>query len=308
MAATSLSDPWARPIWRSMLFVPAHVDRFVARAHERGADAVILDLEDSVPLAQKAQAREALAARAAAVAGHGTPVLVRVNAEAGWATQDIDAAVGAAVHAIVLPKVESQQQVLAADRQVGVCEKRLGLRPGHTWLIAQIEDVAALPQLDAIATSSPRLLGLILGSEDFCASAGMVPTPATLFGPNQMVAFACRRAGILPLGFPSSIAEFSDLQAFAVQIALARDLGFVGAFCIHPAQVPVLNAGFSPSADELAHAQGVVDAFENAQREGRGAVEFAGKMVDLPVVLRARDLLRRAAPMPHSTSPGDTSS
>lgn len=293
-----------------MLFVPAHIDKFVARAHERGADAVILDLEDSVPLAQKAQAREALAGRAAAVAGRGTPVLVRVNAEAACAANDIDAAVGAAVGAIVLPKVDSPEQVLAADRQVSACEQRLGLRPGHTWLIAQIEDVAALPQLDAIAASSPRLLGMILGSEDFCASAGMVPTPATLFGPNQMVAFACRRAGILPLGFPSSIAEFSDLQDFAGQIALARDLGFVGAFCIHPAQVPALNAGFSPSAGELAHAQGVVSAFETAQREGRGAIEFAGKMVDLPVVLRARELLRRAATMPKPMNPstGDTSS
>lgn len=310
MAAIPTSDERARPVWRSMLFVPAHVERFVARAHERGADAVILDLEDSVPLAQKAQAREALAVRAVTVSGHGTRVLVRVNAEAGLAAQDIDAAVGAAVCAIVLPKIDSPQQVLAADRLVSGCEQRLGLRPGHTWLIAQIEDVAALPQLDAIATSSPRLLGMILGSEDFCASAGMAPTPATLFGPNQMVAFACRRAGILPLGFPSSIAEFSDLDAFAAQIALARDLGFVGAFCIHPAQVPALNAGFSPSAAELAHAQGVVGAFENAQREGRGAIEFAGKMVDLPVVLRARDLLRRASPMPHPThsSPGDTSS
>src|SRR4051812_32461058 len=156
-------DELARPIWRSMLFVPAHVDKFVARAHERGADAVILDLEDSVPLAQKGQAREALALHAAAVAGRGTAVLVRVNAEAGMATQDIDAAVGAAVRAIVLPKVDTPHQVIAADRQVAACERRLGLQAGHTWLIAQIEDVSALPQLDAIATSSPRLLGMILG-------------------------------------------------------------------------------------------------------------------------------------------------
>lgn len=303
MAAIPSLGELVRPIWRSMLFVPAHVDKFVARAHERGADAVILDLEDSVPLAQKAQAREALAVRAAAVAAHGTAVLVRVNAEAGMAMQDIDAAVGASVRAIVLPKVDTPQQVLAAARQVEACEQKLSLQPGHTWLIAQIEDVSALPHLDAIATSSPRLLGMILGSEDFCASAGMVPTPATLFTPNQMVAFACRRAGILPLGFPSSIAEFSDLQAFAAQVGLARDLGFVGAFCIHPAQVPVLNEGFSPSARELAHAEGVVMAFETAQREGRGAIEFAGKMVDLPVVLRARELLRRAAAMPHPTNP-----
>ncbi|CAN5528222.1 CoA ester lyase [soil metagenome] len=295
----------AQPVWRSMLFVPAHVDKFVARAHERGADAVILDLEDSVPLALKPQAREGLAVRAASVAAHGTAVLVRGNADAGTAALDIDAAVGAAVQALVLPKVDTPVAVRDAAQRVAALERQLGLPDGHTWLIAQIEDVAALPHLDAIAASSPRLLGMILGSEDFSASAGMSPTPATLFGPNQMVAFACRRAGILPLGFPASIAEFADVDAFAAQIRLARDLGFVGAFCIHPAQVPVLNEGFSPSARERAHAEGLIAAFDAAQRDGRGAVEYAGKMVDLPVVARAHELLRRAVHIPAQQPTGD---
>lgn len=302
MMAAPDSQP---PVWRSMLFVPAHVDKFVACAHERGADAVILDLEDSVPLALKPQARDGLAARAAGVASHGTAVLVRVNADAAMAALDIDAAVGAAVRALVLPKVDTPATVLAAAQRVAAREHQLGLPDGHTWLIAQIEDVAALPHLDAIAASSPRLLGMILGSEDFSASAGMSPTPATLFGPNQMVAFACRRAGILPLGFPASIAEFTDIEAFAAQICLARDLGFVGAFCVHPAQVPVLNDGFSPSANERAHAEGLIAAFEAAQRDGRGAVEYRGKMVDLPVVARARELLRRAVHITAQQPTGD---
>ncbi len=288
------------PVWRSMLFVPANVDRFIARAHERGADAVILDLEDSVPLAQKDEARAGLAARAAAVAGHGTPVLVRVNA---GTDADIDAAVSPAVRAVVLPKVNDAATVQAAALRITALEAARGLSSGHTWLIAQIEDVAALPQLDAIAASSPRLLGMILGSEDFSASAGMQPTPAALLLPNQMVAFACRRAGILPLGFPASIADFDDLEAFASHIRFARELGFVGAFCIHPSQVAVLNTGFSPTPQELAHARALIAAFEQAQREGRGALEFGGKMVDAPVVARAQELLRRATPETNPAPP-----
>lgn len=282
-------------VWRSMLFVPAHVARFVERAHERGADACILDLEDSVPLAQKTSAREAVAAAATTIAGRGTPVLVRVNQPWELASADIDAAIGTDVSALVLPKVNDAATVHAVAKRIDALEAQRGLRAGHTRLIVLIEDVQALPALDAIAQSTPRMLGMILGPEDFSASAGMLPVPEALTLPNQMVLFACRRAGILPFGFPGSIADFGDAEAFAKTIRLASRLGFVGAFCIHPAQVPVLNTGFSPSADDVAHARGAIAAFEAAEREGRGAAEYRSKMVDLPVVVRARETLRRAA-------------
>jgi len=283
------------PVWRSMLFVPAHVKRFVERAYARGADACILDLEDSVPLAQKASAREAVAAAAASIVGRGTPVLVRVNQPWELAAADIDAAIGPDVSALVLPKVNDAATVHAVAERIDALEVQFGLRAGHTRLIALIEDVQALPALDAIAQSTPRMLGMILGPEDFSASAGMLPVPEALTLPNQMVLFACRRAGILPFGFPGSIADFGDAEAFAKTIRLASQLGFVGAFCIHPAQVPVLNTGFSPSSDDVAHARGAIAAFEAAEREGRGAAEYRSKMVDLPVVVRARETLRRAS-------------
>ncbi len=290
------------PIWRSMLFVPAHVPRFVERAHARGADACVLDLEDAVPLAQKAQAREAVAGAAAAIAAHGTPVLVRVNQPWELAAPDIDAAVGPAVRALVLPKVNDAATVRQVARRIDGLEAQRGLPAGHTRLIALIEDVQALPELDAIARSTPRLLGMMLGPEDFSASAGMAPVREALMLPNQLVLFACRRAGILPFGFPGSIADYGDIEAFAQTIRLARQLGFVGGLCIHPTQVAVMNAGFSPSAEELDHARGAIEAFEAAEREGRGAAEYRSKMVDLPVVLRARETLRRAAaPAPLST-------
>lgn len=296
------------PIWRSMLFVPAHVPRFVERAHARGADACVLDLEDSVPLALKAQARDAVPRAAAAIEAHGTPVLVRVNQPWEIAAPDIDAAVGPAVSALVLPKVNDDATVREVARRIDRAEAQRGLPAGHTRLIALIEDVQALSELDAIARSTPRMLGMMLGPEDFSACAGMAPVREALMLPNQMVLFACRRAGILPFGFPGSIADYGDAQAFAQTIRLARQLGFVGGLCIHPTQVAVMNAGFSPSREDIEHARGAIDAFEAAEREGRGAAEYRSKMVDLPVVARARETLRRAAlsaplSIPQETNP-----
>ena len=132
-----------------------------------------------------------------------------------------------------------------------------------------------------------------LGPEDFCVSAGMEPTAQTLLWPNQQVAFACRRAGILPFGFPGSIADFSDLSAFRQSVVLGRQLGMVGALCIHPGQVAVLNEVFAPSAAEVEYAIGLLDEHARAEVRGEGAFAYYGKMVDAPVIARARELLAR---------------
>ena len=284
-----------RPVWRSMLFVPAHVDKFVAAAHTRGADALILDLEDSVPPSHKAEARSQLAASARTVTQAGASALVRINADPTLWKDDLDAAIGPAVRALMLPKVEFARQVNEIDARVGELEQQRGLAQGHTLLIAQIEHVCSLPMMDAIATTSARLLGMILGSEDFSASAGMEPTRETLFGPNQQLVFACRRAGLLPFGFPGSISLFRDIDGFRELIRLARRMGFVGSYAIHPNQVAVMNQEFAPSAEEIAWARGLIEAWAVAQAAGRGAFEFQGRMVDPPVVARAQEVLRRAA-------------
>ena len=164
---------------------------------------------------------------------------------------------------------------------------------GHTAIIAQIEDVSALPHLDEIATSSLRLLGMTIGSEDFSASAGMEPIPEALFVPNQQVLMACRRANIMPLGFPASIADYSDVENFKTTIEFAKKLGFVGAFCVHPSQVTVLNEGFMPTKQEILHAQQLISNFEIQSKLGKAVFQFKGKMVDAPVVARATNLLNR---------------
>lgn len=282
------------PIWRSMLFVPAHVDRFVDAAHTRGADAYLLDLEDSVPLAQKIQARAGLASAAFRVSQSGAAALVRINADDALVSADIDAAVLPGVRALMVPKVESAAQVHTLDARITSLERRRGMAPGQMLLIAQIEHVNALPKLDEIATASPRIMGMILGSEDFSVSAGAEPTPEALYGPNQLVLFACRRAGILPFGFPGSISVFRDLDLFRDLIRRAREMGFVGSYAIHPLQVSVMNELFASPAEDVRHARELLAAYDEAEARGRGALEFRGRMVDMPVVLRARELVRRA--------------
>lgn len=282
------------PGWRTALFIPVHIDKFVEKAHTRGADAYILDLEDSVPLAQKEMARACVIPAARAVSQNGASALVRINLDARFALKDIEASVDEAVSAIVVPKVESAKQLQTFAEYMDALEQMRGLKKGHTAMIAMIESVAALPVLDEIAQAHPRLVAMTLGSEDFSATAGMQPLPQTLLLPNQMVAFACRRANIMPLGFPGSIADYSDLAQFRETVRFAKQLGFVGAFCIHPKQVEVLNEELTPTEAELAHAQGLLIAFEEGLAQGKGAVEYKGKMIDLPVVERARELLNNA--------------
>jgi citrate lyase subunit beta/citryl-CoA lyase len=280
--------------WRSLLFLPAHNDKFIKKAHTRGADAYILDLEDSVPFELKEQARQEVKEAASLVSKGCADVLVRVNYPLRLAIRDLEAVIDQSISAIVLPKVTSAAQVCLLAEVINELEVERNITVGHTGIIAQIEDVNALPYIDEIATSSPRLLGMTIGSEDFSASAGMEPIPEALFAPNQQVLMACRRANIMPLGFPASIADFSDTDEFSKTIAFARQLGFIGAFCIHPAQVAILNQFFVPSAEEIEHAQGLVEAFKEQSKLGKAAIEYRGKMIDPPVVLRAENLLKRA--------------
>jgi citrate lyase subunit beta/citryl-CoA lyase len=281
------------PSWRSLLFLPTHNDKFVNKAHTRGADAYILDLEDSVPIELKDAARKKVKAAALTVSQSGADALVRINSGLRFAIRDLEYAVSESVRAIVIPKVTSAAQVRLLADVIDELEIEKNIEVGQTGIIAQIEDVSALPYLDEIANSSPRLLGMTIGSEDFAASAGMEPIPEALFVPNQQVLMACRRANIMPLGFPASIADYSDVQNFKATIELASKLGFVGAFCVHPSQVIVLNQGFMPSKQEISHAQDLIETFEAQSKQGKAVIQFKGKMIDAPVVIRAKNLLKR---------------
>jgi citrate lyase subunit beta/citryl-CoA lyase len=282
------------PGWRSLLFVPITRDKFVAGAHRCGADAIILDLEDSVPDADKASARERIVSAAARVSKDGAEVVVRINRPWHLAFRDIEAAVGAGVQALMCPKVACAEHLQVIAEMLEALEGQRGLRSGHTKLIAVIETAAAYFRAHEIARATPRLVALSLGAEDFAASVGMEPTGEALEMPKQTVIIAARAGGILPLGFMGTVADFKDLDAFRALVRRSRQFGFAGATCIHPSQLPILNEEYGVSAADAERAHRLVAAYDAALAQGLGAVTFEGKMIDVPVVERAKAVLARA--------------
>ena len=174
---------------------------------------------------------------------------------------------------------------------VSELEAERGMAAGHTKFIAMIETADAFFRMPEIAKASERIVALTLGGEDFALSVGMLPTAEGLFMPKQQLAIAARAAGVLPLGFIGTVADYKDLDAFRETVRRSRRLGFRGASVIHPAQIPILNEEFAPPAEDVASARKIVAAYDEAVAAGRGSISVDGKMIDVPVVLRAQEVL-----------------
>jgi citrate lyase subunit beta/citryl-CoA lyase len=283
------------PVWRSFLYVPVNVEKYVDKAHTRGADCIKLDLEDSVPASQKAAARKLVPAAAKRVRRGGGDVVVRINSPRELAESDLDASICEDVDGIAITKAQSPDHVRRIDEYISNIEAKRGLRHGHTRLIAMVETPGAFFQMPAIAQSSARLAAMDIGGEDFALETGMEPTEETLLMPKQQMVFAARAAGIMPLGFIASVAAYGDWEVFGAMVRRSRQFGFMGAACIHPGQVPIVNREYSPSPEEVAYARRIVE--ENAKHEaaGRASWSLDGKMIDVPVVARAQRRLARHA-------------
>lgn len=282
------------PAWRSLLFVPVIRDKFVASAHTRGADGIILDLEDSVPEAEKDRARTLVAAAARAVGKGGADVLVRINRPWHQAFRDIEAAVGSGVMGLVCPKVESPEHLIVIAELLDTFEAQRGLTPGHTRLVALVETADAYFRVREIAKATPRLVAITLGAEDFALSVGMQPIGETLQSPKQTVIIAARAAGIIPLGFMGTVADFGDLEVFRQVVRRSRAFGFAAATVIHPSQIAILNEEYGVSPAALDRARRMIAAYDEAMAKGLGAVTFEGKMIDVPVVEREKALIAQA--------------
>ena len=282
----------APPVWRSMLYVPATSEKFIEKAHERGADAIKIDLEDAVALAEKPRARTLVRSAAKTVARGGADVLVRINRPLRMAVDDLEASVWPEVHGLVLPKVESADHIGFLAEIITELEDERDMQRGHIKLMALIETPRGYSNVRDIANSSERLSAIALGQEDFSAEMGMVePEGMSLLSYYQTVQVAAREAGILPIGYPGSIAEFTNLELFKSNALIARKLGFDGGACIHPKQVPILNEAFTPTDQEIDRSERMVAAYDAAMAAGDGAVAFEGKMIDVPVVARAERIL-----------------
>ncbi len=276
--------------WRSMLFVPAAAPQRWTKAHTRGADAIIVDLEDSTQPEAKIAARAQAIEAVKHLAVNGVTVTVRVNNDPELLADDVEAVVMSGLRAIVLPKVEEAAEIDGLSAMLDAAEYEAGLERYTIGVVAVIESPRALERITAIA-DGPRLIGISLGSEDFALALGRPPGPLSLDRAAQTVAYAAAARGIMGIGMATGIANFTDLDAFGAEARRAHGMGLTGAMCIHPNQVGVLNDCFGYAEAEIADAQAILLAWENRVD---GVVSHNGRMIDQPVVERARRLLAAA--------------
>lgn len=281
------------PVWRSILYVPGNVPKFIDKAHERGADCVLVDLEDSVPPAQKPEARAMLPETMKKVVRGGADVAVRINRPIRLAVQDIEAAVRPGLSALFVTKAEGVQHLRLLDEMVSELEKERGMPPGGVGFAAMIEHPRALAHINDIAEHGPRVIAMMLGGEDFALETGSLPGDETLEMPKRMVAFAAQAHDVAMIGILGTVADYTDPTAYRKSAERARRFGFSGGTCVHPGLVSALNEAFAPTAEEVAHAKRLIQADAEAAAAGRGSFTVDGKMIDIPVIVRAQRLLAR---------------
>jgi citrate lyase subunit beta/citryl-CoA lyase len=281
---------------RSLLFVPANRDNMVAKAATVPADVITLDLEDSVPDGEKEATRQKLPEAIRALKAAGKSVHVRVNGlETGLTRDDLMAAVVPGLDGISFPKPTAAAHIREFDVMLRERELHGGVRPGSVALIPQIESARAVLRCEEIAAASTRIAGLSFGGEDYCLDLGVPRTPEgrELEYARRVIVHVAIACGLLP--FDGVWTALGDLEGLTVEAQYAAGIGFKGKYCIHPEQVAPVNEAFSPSAAQIESARRIIEAFEQAEREGHASVRVDGQMVDVPVVKRARELLGRAA-------------
>lgn len=273
------------PPLRSLLFLPATSPHLLDKAPDRGADALVVDLEDSVPIHRKAEARALAADAVTQLHARGARVLLRVNAGDGAVALDLAQIPLQRLTAVMLPKVERPQEISALAARLDA------LGAASLPVAALLESPRGVLAAREIA-AHPRLGALGFGAEDHAAAIGVPPTPLALAWAAQQVITCAHAHGLQCWGLADSIAEVDDMAAFGRAVQTARAMGFTGSVCIHPRQVGITTAGFSPTAAELAWARRVITADDTARAAGLGAVLLDGRMVDVPVVERARRWLK----------------
>ncbi|MBI3734006.1 MAG: CoA ester lyase, partial [Chloroflexi bacterium] len=285
-----------RPRRRTVLFMPGDDLRKIQRGVSlAGVDTIAMDLEDGVALNRKQAARETVCHALDTVDFGRVERLVRLNTPASTLQQD-DLAQTVAQHpdGYVLPKVESAETVQAVSGQLGEVERARGWPVGGIRLLALIETARGVLRLDEIAGSDERLDALVFGAEDFAGDIGATRTQAgwEVFHARSAVVIAAAAYGLQAID--TVFTALDDLDGLRADAQRALQMGYDGKLAIHPRQVPVICEVFTPSADEVARAQALMQAFDEHQRQGAGAFELNGRMVDMPMVRAARRVLQRA--------------
>jgi citrate lyase subunit beta/citryl-CoA lyase len=258
-------------------------------------DAFVPDMEDSVPVEEKAQARQVTASFLARLAQGGALVIPRVNSlDTGLLEDDLAAVVGPHIYGVSVGKINTPRDIGTIADLLARLEKRVGLPVGQVKLVPWIETAQAIVHVYEICTASPRLVGVAFGAEDLTHDMGIERTDddSEVAIPRSLTCVAARAADVLALDTP--FFRFRDPEALQQNAQASKKIGFKGKFAIHPAQIDIINDTFSPSATEIDYARRVVAAFEEAERSGRGSTSLEGKVIDVPVVKRARALLEVA--------------
>lgn len=275
---------------RSLMFVPGHRQRFLDKVQTLPLDVALFDLEDGVPSSEKQTARRFVAETLGRPPG-GPIRFVRINAVGSdRMTQDLEAVLRPGLQGLLLPKVERPDEVQLVDKIVTAHEAT----GDGVKFIAAIESANGLLNAPAIAKASPRVIGLVFGAEDFALDIGLttkrVAEAAELLYARSAIVVAAAAARVE--SFDGVWADIQDSEGLRRDCLQARRLGFSGKSLIHPGHIETINEIFSPTAGDVDYARRVVQAFEDAQARGEGAIAFGGQMIDLPIVERARRVLR----------------
>ncbi len=291
-------------VLRSLLFVPGNRSDMLTKAAALTPDAFVPDMEDSVPVEEKARAREVTAAFLPELAQRGVLVIPRVNSlDTGLLEDDLAAVVGPHSDGVSVGKIYTPKDVQTIASILARLEQKAGVPVGHTKLVLWMETAMAIVQAYDICAASPRIVAVAFGAEDFTHDMGIERSAddSEVAVPRSLVCVAARAANVLALDTPYFL--FRDPEGLQHNALASKKIGFKGKFAIHPSQLDVINATFSPSPADIDYARRVVTAFEEAERAGKGATSLDGKVVDVPVVKRARALLEVAESMQHRQSP-----
>ncbi|MGE3267894.1 MAG: CoA ester lyase [Chloroflexota bacterium] len=280
---------------RSLLFVPGHRARFYEKLAEFRPDAVIVDLEDAVPPAEKPLARATVRERLGGPLLAGLQVFVRINSvDTPYFADDIRGVVAAGLDGVFLPKAETAEQIHVANMLLAQTELHVGLMMGDIRIVPIIETMKGALNVADLVVASPRVMAVAFGSEDFTLDLGVERTRDGIETryPRAHVALVARGAGRQAIDTPwTAIDDAAGLERETVE---GRQFGYTAKQAIHPSQIGTIHRVFTPTPDEVAWARRVVSAYHDAVAGGTGAINLDGKLIDVPMVARARRVLERA--------------
>jgi citrate lyase subunit beta-like protein len=279
---------------RALLYMPGDNWKMITKSVTLGVDSICMDMEDGTAANKKADARATIAKALQELDFGKSEKLARINSVgSGWEKDDIEAVLLYHPQGIVIPKVESFDQIEWAGKIIEAAELKYGWPMNSIRVLIGVETAKGILNLKEIA-SHPRLDGIIFGGEDFAASIGATRTrdAIELLYARQAVVVACAAHDLQAIDIVTI--DYKDLDALRIESEFGAQLGYSGKQIIHPAQVEPVQTAFTPNDEAIAYARRIVETFEASQKEGKGAYSLDGKMIDMPLVKNARKVLERA--------------